>query len=41
MVRGKCIFVGIEDIISTVYDIKSYIDEENLRNDGKYHLLEV
>jgi len=37
MVRGKCIFSSIEDIIETVYKIKKYVAD----NSGSYRLIEV
>ena len=37
MVRGKCIFNSIEDIIETVYKIKKYVAD----NAHSYRLIEV
>ena len=37
MVRGKCIFSSIEDIIETVYKIKKYVAD----NANSYRLIEV
>ena len=37
MVRGKCIFNSIEDIIETVYKIKKYVAD----NAHSYKLIEV
>jgi len=37
MVRGKCLFNSIEDIIEAVYKIKSYVAD----NAGSYRLIEV
>jgi len=37
MVRGKCIFSSIEDIIQTVYKIRKYVAD----NAGSYRLIEV
>ena len=37
MVRGKCIFSSIEDIIETVYRIKNYVAD----NAHSYRLIEM
>ena len=37
MVRGKCVFLGIEDIIDTVNDIKAFVASEG----GKYRIVEI
>ena len=37
MVRGKCLFNSIEDIIEAVYKIKSYVADHA----GSYRLIEV
>ena len=41
MVRGKCGFSDIEDILNTIQDIKKYIHQKNLKNPGILKLLEV
>jgi len=41
MVRGKCIFAKIEDIIDAVKKIKRFIDTANLNSADSYRLIEV
>lgn len=41
MVRGKCIFSKIEDIIETIDSIKKYVKKERSIHPGRYRILEV
>ena len=41
MVRAKCTFLNLEDIISTIMDIKTFVDAENDKIKGKYRIVEV
>ena len=41
MVRAKCTFVNMEDIIDTVYKIKGFVDTENAKQKDRYRLIEI
>ncbi len=41
MVRGKCIFASIEDILETVNDITEFVEKQNKTNPGLFKLYEV
>ena len=41
MVRGKCIFLEVEDILAAIEEIKSYVSEENSRGDVKLRITEI
>lgn len=32
MLRGKCVFLSIEDILETINEIKVYINKKNLEH---------
>ena len=41
MVRGKCIFLNVEDIIAAIVEIKNFIEEKNAAGTAVYHLTEI
>ena len=41
MVRGKCTFSKIEDIIETIANIKKYVDKQKVTDPKKFRILEI
>ena len=41
MVRGKCTFSKIEDILETIEKIKEYVGKSKRRDPKKYRILEI
>lgn len=41
MVRGKCTFSKIEDIIETIENIKEYVKESHKTEPKKFRILEI
>ena len=38
MVRGKCIFASLSDLIETIDEIKKFVDQDTL---GRYRIVEL
>ena len=41
MVRGKCIFLTVEDIVAAILDIREFVEDENNRGNVKFRLTEI
>ena len=41
MVRGKCIFLCVEDIIETIVQIKNFVNEQNAKGEVRYRITEI
>ena len=41
MVRGKCTFAKIEDIIETIISIKAYVEKQKIIDPQKFRILEI
>ena len=41
MVRGKCTFSKIEDIIETIENIQEYVEKSQKVNPKKFRILEI
>ena len=41
MVRGKCTFSKIEDIIETIANIEAYVDKHKVTDPKKFRILEI